>query len=92
MIDAKKPIREPDVILPEYMGWAEVHVWISECVFKIHGHYFNCISSTTLGLFECRDPVIYLKKIAESGSQSNPRKKTASDFLETLDSILLSIE
>ena len=85
----KKPYREPDVIIPEYMNVVKVSIWISERVFEVGHICFDSISSEHLDLFCCPDPLIYLKAVASKSSRTSPRKKIAADFLEELDNILL---
>jgi hypothetical protein len=86
-----RPTREPDVILPAYLTFVKVEVWISECVFKIGRTYHKHITSGNLDLSECEDPLLYLRAVSKYGKEGNPRKKIAHEFLEEIDNILLSI-
>lgn len=85
----EQPLREPDIILPEYLSTAMVSVWISERIFKIGNHCFNSITSENLKLYSCKEPLVYLEAVANKSSRYSPRKKIATDFLEELDRILL---
>ena len=85
----KEPLREPDVVLPEYLNIAQVSVWVSEKIFKIGNHCFDSVTSESLKLYSCKEPLVYLKAVADKSSRTSPRKKIATDFLEELDNILL---
>lgn len=92
MKEVEKPTRDPDIVLPEYMGWAEVRVWVTESIFGMDSCYFDCISSDHLGLYRCYDATMYLDRIVKIFSESNPRRKVVVEFLDSLDNILLCVE
>lgn len=91
MKEIQKPNRDPDIVLPEYMGWTEVRIWVNESIFGMHGCYFDCVTSDHLGLIQCRDVMMYLNRIVKIFSESNPRRAAVVEFLESIDNILLDV-
>jgi len=86
----REPEREPDLILPSEDVFVEVKVWISEGKFLINNYLCNYMVSSTLGLKEETDPMIYIDAVAKSEELNGYRRQEiAREFLAKLDSMLV---
>lgn len=81
------PKREPDLVLPRQPDIYEVKVWIHECLFLIDDALHDSISSGSINLDSCKDPMEYIVATAQR-SPFEERRRAANKFLEELDLIL----
>jgi hypothetical protein len=85
-----KPLRKPDLSLPQEKDFFSVDVWVAEKVFRIDGVCFNHITSYMCSLPRETDPMIYIDALARSHRlEGTERQRLAREFLFNIELTLL---